>query len=50
MVKLLTAAGLEVADPSEFVDAGYREVLDKRHPDSAFAFGMLVLIQPLQVS
>lgn len=50
MVGLLTAAGLELAEPSEFVDAGHREVLDKRHPDAPFAFGMLVLIQPPQVS
>lgn len=50
MVSLLTAEGLVLADPSEFQDAGHREVLDKRHPDAPFAFGMLVLVKPQRVS
>lgn len=50
MVALLTAEGLELADPIEFLDAGHREVLDKRHPEAPFAFGMLVLTKPVRVS
>lgn len=43
MVALLESEGLRLAEPARFEDAGNREVLDKRHPEAPFAFGMLVL-------
>jgi SAM-dependent methyltransferase len=50
MIALLEDAGLCLCKPSGFVDDGHREVLDKRHPGSRFAFAMLVLEKPKPVS
>lgn len=50
MIGLLQGAGLQLCEPRGFVDDGHREVLDKRHPASPFAFGMLVLEKPQSVS
>ena len=50
MIELLADAGLQLAEPQAFHDAGQREVLDKRHPEARFAFGMLVLEKPGAVS
>jgi 2-polyprenyl-3-methyl-5-hydroxy-6-metoxy-1,4-benzoquinol methylase len=50
MISLLQNAGLQLCEPRGFVDDGHREVLDKRHPASPFAFGMLVLEKPKSVS
>lgn len=47
---LLLAEGLVAAAPQEFHDAGLREVLDRRHPEAPFAFGMLVFERPPAVS
>lgn len=50
MIGLLEGAGLRLCEPRGFVDNGHREVLDRRHPASPFAFAMLVLERPKPVS
>ncbi|MCH2101892.1 MAG: class I SAM-dependent methyltransferase [Planctomycetes bacterium] len=50
MVELMMEAGLQLVEPTDFEDAGHREVLDRRYPEAPFAFGMLVLEKPLRVS
>jgi len=43
MQSILLDSGMQLIGNAQFEDNGHREVLDQRHPDAPFTFGMLAL-------